>query len=169
MMEEFNKRQLAKYTDIHTNGTSYYKYDACKQIICPELILFCFFLINIYKYICVYIQKYIFSSLYIYIKCADIIVYTCVYVNICVYIMLIIYATTSLTTSKQRELGTTTAIKITALKILSQASLFLQSAHLVIDNNVCSSEGFSPTCVGISGFSLLWFQSKGVFKFAQFK
>ncbi|NWS31897.1 PARG glycohydrolase, partial [Polioptila caerulea] len=33
MVEVFNKRQLAKYTDIHTNGTSYHMYDACKQIV----------------------------------------------------------------------------------------------------------------------------------------
>ncbi|NWT64676.1 PARG glycohydrolase, partial [Prunella himalayana] len=37
MLEVFNKRQLAKSTDLHTNGTSYHMHDACKQIICPEL------------------------------------------------------------------------------------------------------------------------------------
>ncbi|NXO67089.1 PARG glycohydrolase, partial [Phainopepla nitens] len=29
LIEVFNKRQLAKYSDIHTNGTSYHMYDAC--------------------------------------------------------------------------------------------------------------------------------------------
>ncbi|NXM20133.1 PARG glycohydrolase, partial [Ploceus nigricollis] len=33
MMEVFNKRQFAKYTDFHTKGTSYHMYNACKQIV----------------------------------------------------------------------------------------------------------------------------------------
>lgn len=97
MMEVFNKRQLAKYTDIRTNGTSYHLYDACQHFFCPELILFNFFLINIYinmyKYICMYIRgvckiwKYILAPCrYIYIWSVCISLCMCVDINIYMYI-----------------------------------------------------------------------------------